>query len=110
MARPTMKVVLTIAVLATIAGAIVLTAVIHDGFSARNKPGAIETAIARRLRRIAMPVGARGAKNPVAATPAALAEARAHFADHCATCHANDGSGNTEIGEHLYPPAPDMRK
>ena len=32
-----------------------------------------------------------------------------HFADHCATCHANDGSGNTTIGKNLFPPAPDMR-
>src|SRR3979490_1153268 len=38
-----------------------------------------------------------------------MAEARAHFADHCAICHANDGSGNTEIGRNLYPRAPDMR-
>ena len=35
--------------------------------------------------------------------------ARAHFADHCASCHANDGSGNTTIGKNLYPKAPDMR-
>ena len=32
-----------------------------------------------------------------------------HFADHCASCHANDGSGNTEMGKGVYPPAPDMR-
>ena len=38
-----------------------------------------------------------------------LAEARAHFADHCALCHANDGSGKTRINEGLYPPAPDLR-
>jgi mono/diheme cytochrome c family protein len=38
-----------------------------------------------------------------------MAEARAHFADHCAICHANNGSGNTEIGQNLYPKAPDMR-
>jgi mono/diheme cytochrome c family protein len=33
----------------------------------------------------------------------------AHWADHCATCHANDGSGDTELGKRTYPPAPDMR-
>ena len=38
-----------------------------------------------------------------------LADARAHFADHCAVCHANDGSGQTAIGQNLYPKAPDMR-
>jgi mono/diheme cytochrome c family protein len=32
-----------------------------------------------------------------------------HYADHCSTCHANDGSGDTEIGRGLYPKVPDMR-
>jgi mono/diheme cytochrome c family protein len=45
----------------------------------------------------------------VAKTTEALAEARAHWADHCASCHANDGSGDTAMGRHLYPAAPDMR-
>ena len=39
-----------------------------------------------------------------------MAEARDHFADHCAQCHANDGSGQTQINAGLYPPAPDMRE
>jgi mono/diheme cytochrome c family protein len=43
-------------------------------------------------------------------SPEALAEARAHWADHCAACHANNGSGDVEMGKHLYPPAPDMRQ
>ncbi len=45
----------------------------------------------------------------MAFSPDVWAQARAHFADHCATCHANDGSGRTEIGQSLYPKAPDMR-
>jgi mono/diheme cytochrome c family protein len=36
-------------------------------------------------------------------------QGRNHWADHCATCHANNGSGETEIGRSLYPKAPDMR-
>lgn len=84
--------------------------VVQHGFSARDQPGMIEAAIARRVRRLAIPRDARDAKNPIAATPQVLAEARAHFADHCAICHANDGSGNTEIGRNLYPKAPDMRQ
>jgi mono/diheme cytochrome c family protein len=36
-------------------------------------------------------------------------EGMEHFADHCAVCHGNDGSGNTEMGRGLYPRAPDMR-
>jgi cytochrome c len=38
-----------------------------------------------------------------------LEHGRNHWADHCATCHANNGSGETEIGRSLYLKAPDMR-
>lgn len=79
------------------------------GFSAREKPMAIEAFIARRLRRLATPAKVRELKNPLQPTALAVAEARDHFADHCAICHANDGSGKTEINEGLYPPAPDLR-
>jgi hypothetical protein len=51
----------------------------------------------------------RNAANPVAFSPEVWVEARAHFADHCAACHANNGSGDVEIGRNLYPRAPDMR-
>jgi mono/diheme cytochrome c family protein len=79
------------------------------GFSARDQPTAIEAYVAHRLRRLATPGSARRAENPVKASQEVLAEAREHFADHCAACHANDGSGQTEIGQNLYPKAPDMR-
>ena len=49
-------------------------------------------------------------KNPVEPTELAIAEARDHFADHCAICHANDGTGKTMINSGLYPPAPDMKQ
>ena len=48
-------------------------------------------------------------KNPVPATAEVLAEGLEHFADHCATCHGNDGRGDTPIGRKLYPKAPDMQ-
>jgi mono/diheme cytochrome c family protein len=84
--------------------------VMVHGFSARTPPTSAEAFIARRLRSIALPRGAREAKNPVAESPEVLSEAMAHFADHCATCHANDGSGKTDIGQGLYPQPPDMRQ
>jgi mono/diheme cytochrome c family protein len=55
-------------------------------------------------------VSERDARNPFAPTAEVLNAARIHFADHCATCHGNDGSGKTEIGQNLYPKAPDMRQ
>lgn len=79
------------------------------GFSAREKPSKLEAVLARHARRIASPPGARELKSSVSPTPLAIAEARDHFADHCAICHANDGSGRTQINTGLYPPAPDLR-
>ncbi|MBI3491394.1 MAG: c-type cytochrome [Acidobacteria bacterium] len=98
-----------------IASAIILVAVVSGfflvrrGFSARDEPSAIEKFVARRVRGLAAPRRARELQNPIALTPEMLADARGHFADHCAICHGNDGSGNTTIGRNLYPKAPDMR-
>lgn len=80
------------------------------GFSARDKPTAVEAFIARGLRNFAIPAEAAQMQNPLTLTELAVAEGRDHFADHCAVCHANDGSGHTEMGRNLYPPAPDMRQ
>jgi mono/diheme cytochrome c family protein len=78
------------------------------GLSARDEPSALEAAAAGWMRHLATPRSLRETRNPVAATPEMLAEARAHFADHCASCHGNDGRGQTEIGRNLYPRVPDM--
>ena len=82
----------------------------NHGFSARQKPAALEVYLARHVRRLASPPDARSLKNPLEPTPLAIAEGRDHFVDHCAVCHANNGSGNTQINAGLYPPAPDMRQ
>ena len=82
---------------------------VRRGFSARDEPSWAEKLVARRVRSLAIPARARNAENPLPPTPEVLADARGHFADHCAVCHANDGSGQTTIGQNLYPKAPDMR-
>jgi mono/diheme cytochrome c family protein len=78
------------------------------GFSAKIEPTSAEAYVARHLRRLAIPSGAREAKSPVKSSPEVLSGAMEHFADHCANCHANDGSGRTLIGRGLYPKPPDM--
>lgn len=83
---------------------------IRRGFSARDKPSAIEAYLATTARKLSIPASERDAKNPFASTPQVLSEVRAHFADHCAICHGNDGSGKTEIGQNLYPKTPDLRQ
>ena len=79
------------------------------GFSTREQPTLLEGIAARAAREVAFPKNARERRNPVPDTAEVLSEAEAHWADHCAGCHANNGSGDTETGKHLYPPAPDMR-
>jgi len=84
--------------------------ILHNGLSARARPSALETFIARNIRHIAIPSNARAMTNPIADSPEVQREARLHFADHCAICHGNDGSGDTPIGRGLYPKPPDLRK
>ena len=79
------------------------------GLSARATPGSVETALARRLRALAVPGEYAGLINPVLRNEESIRVGMAHFADHCAVCHANNGSGDTEMGRSMFPPAPDMR-
>ena len=79
------------------------------GLSTRVEPGRIEALVARSARSMAIPSSARVLPNPIPLSADVIAEGMAHYADHCATCHANDGSGKTEMGQGLYPRAPDMR-
>jgi mono/diheme cytochrome c family protein len=80
-----------------------------SGIGTRTAPGPIETAISRTARSAMIPAGARELPNPEPATSENIRAGLEHWADHCASCHANDGSGSTELGLGLYPPAPDMR-
>jgi mono/diheme cytochrome c family protein len=81
----------------------------NSGIGTRTAPGSLETAMSRTARTAMIPSGARQLPNPEPATSENIRAGLEHWADHCATCHANDGSGNTELGRSLYPPAPDMR-
>src|SRR5260370_28595629 len=104
------RTLLMLIVAAGLAGAAVFGfTTIRRGFSARDNPSAMETYVAKTARRLSVPASERNVKNPFAPTPEVLTEARAHFADHCATCHSNDGSGKTQIGQNLYPKTPHMR-
>jgi mono/diheme cytochrome c family protein len=107
MKRGTLFLLIVVVVLAFAAAAAV--SILHDGLSARAQPSALETAIARSARKMAAPSGAHTQKNPLADSPEVQREARLHFADHCAICHGNDGSGDTMIGRGQYPKPPDLR-
>jgi mono/diheme cytochrome c family protein len=87
----------------------VLLYVMNTGLSARDQPGPVETALASRIRNLAVARSARGVSNPLQRSDEIVAAGRAHYADHCAVCHGNDGSGKTEMGQGLWPKAPDLR-
>jgi mono/diheme cytochrome c family protein len=75
---------------------------------ARGVPTRTEAMLARSLRSWAIPRGARNGRNPFHNSPELIQESARHFADHCASCHGNDGSGATEMGRNFFPRVPDM--
>ncbi len=98
-------VLLAIATLAVVYGA----SVVRQGFSAVDQPSGLETAVSRTVRNLGIPRGARNKKNPLTADVGTLQQAREDFGDRCASCHGKDGDARSEIGQNLYPKAPDLR-
>lgn len=98
---------LVFVVVGLVTGALAYT-VASRGLSTRVQPGWLEERTALAMRRLATPSSTRDRRNPVGGTPAVIEDGLAHFADHCASCHGNDGSG-TDLGKSFYPPVPDMR-
>lgn len=107
MRRRTMIIVGIVAAL-TLDCAIAMISTLRYGFSAHDEPTRIEVGIARTVRHWAVPTDLRDRKNPIQIVPEVIAEARAHFADHCFTCHGNDGKGQSGLGKQMYPKTPDM--
>jgi mono/diheme cytochrome c family protein len=102
------KIVFLVLIALFAAGAIYATVLVRRGFSARENPSWIEAFAAGIAKSLAVPATYR-LKNPYAPTAENVREGEEHFADHCAICHANDGSGDTLFGKGLYPKPPDMR-
>ena len=102
------KIVLVMVAILSLLCLVSVFRMLRYGFSAHDEPTAFEAFAARQMRHWAVPADLRDAKNPLPPTPEVLAEARAHFADHCATCHGNDGKGKTALGSRMYPRTPDM--
>jgi mono/diheme cytochrome c family protein len=107
--RSVLKAFLLLLALGVMAGAIGLWYFVNAGVSAKDQPGRVEEFLARRVRNMAIARQTKSLTNPVQYSGDVIAEGRAHFADHCATCHGNDGSGDTPMGRGMWPKAPDMR-
>jgi mono/diheme cytochrome c family protein len=83
---------------------------LRQGLSARPEGSVAEARLAGFARAWSLPADYRSLRNPLDCSAAAvLADAREHWADHCATCHANNGSGDAMLGRGMYPKPPDMR-
>lgn len=107
--KSSMKWKLGVAAVLIVSGAAYGVIIIHHGFSSRDRPSRVEAFVAQAARSMATPARMKSMKNPITPSPEVYAEARAHWADHCAQCHGNNGSGDTPMGRTLYPRPPDMR-
>ena len=107
MRRPVKLALLAVGFLALLGG-LLFWSLVRRGFSTHEEPSRMEARAARAMRSWATPADLRGERNPLPLTPPVLAQARAHWADHCASCHGNNGKGQTELGKRFYPRAPDM--
>jgi mono/diheme cytochrome c family protein len=108
--KAVLKAFLLLLALAVVVGGIGVWYFVSSGVSAKEQPGRVEEFLARNVRSMAIARRAKTLSNPVEYSAEVIADGRAHFADHCATCHANDGSGKTDIGQSLWPKAPDLRQ
>jgi len=106
--KPRKKLLLVLVALGLLAAAYGAVS-IRRGFSTLDEPSALEKLVARTVRNLAIPAAARHEKNPLKASPEILHAARDSYIDRCATCHGNDGSGQTQVGRSLYPKPPDLR-
>ncbi|HEY7442847.1 MAG TPA: c-type cytochrome [Vicinamibacterales bacterium] len=108
--RRLLSAILIAVIVVALLGAAGVAYVVATGLSARAQPGALETRLARSVRSLAIPGDVKRMANPAPKSAEVIADGMNHFADHCASCHANDGSGKTEMGQGLFPKAPDMRQ
>ena len=107
--KPTLRALVALLALTSAVAVGVVYSIVSRGLSTHEEPSRVEAMLARAMRRWATPQSMRDRANPVEPSEVVLEQAKNHYADHCATCHANNGSGDTTIGRALYPRAPDMR-
>jgi mono/diheme cytochrome c family protein len=101
-------IVLGIALSATVLAISIAYIAITQGFTARQRPSVGEAKMARFVLAHSLPNRLRKLRNPIMPSTIALNEAREHYADHCASCHGNNGNGHTMYGDGMNPAPPDL--
>ena len=79
------------------------------GFRATVEPSALETVVARAMRHWSIPLSAQRERSPIERDATNLLAGRDRFIAACASCHGNNGDGETVLGRSLYPRVPDLR-
>lgn len=97
--------ILTTGGVAVLIGVIVWIAVMPRlDWGADQKPSTIETALAHNVIGRWVRRRADSRTNPLSPTPENLKAARTEFGEHCASCHALDGSGRNRFEADFSPP------
>jgi mono/diheme cytochrome c family protein len=78
------------------------------GFDSRSQPSDMETSLAMKVHDSSIPAKYEKMANPVA-DKINLIEAGGHYQEHCAACHADDGSGNPKFHGIMSPRPTDLR-
>ncbi len=76
--------------------------------SAELKPSQLETYIASEALDASVKKRAAGLANPVPATDSNLLEGMTLYAMNCTGCHGTLDKAPSILGQHFYPPAPDL--
>ena len=101
----------TITVAVVLVLGVVYRYIVSGGLIARQQPSALETNIAGWLLRLSVPESAKAQKSPLSKYAASQDDTagRDLYKEKCEGCHGFDGSGNTAIGNGVYPPPLDLR-
>jgi mono/diheme cytochrome c family protein len=77
-------------------------------FSASTAPGKMETKLAHMAIDASTEHHAPDIKNPQAPTGANLLTGAREYEEHCTLCHGSPQANGMNLGEFLYPPAPQL--
>lgn len=99
---------LVVAVLAFLIVAALIGAVFAIHGVKADPPGRFETVVITRAKHQLL-VRSRALKNPLAATPQAIADGKEAFSHYCVACHGPDGQ-NTGVpfADRMSPPVPSL--
>lgn len=98
-----------VALLGVVAIAVAGTVLWSKGFSSRPEPSHLESSLAMKAYDSSVPKRYEGMKNSLEAKGVNLIEAGGHYEEHCAICHADNGSGETKFHGIMNPRPTDLR-